>query len=172
MSLLIFTHRRHEIINRKSQLNLQLMEMKRKLMDLQSYAAKIADGTVSMDDMMTAPASMFNKMSIFMMYSHQQAMMGAQQKFAVMSQVPGAMPQMPNPQLQAQYQQMMFKNYYDQEREKFAQVEQKQLNVEDTKIQQEIARVETQLKMLDEEEKSCKEAEGEGAKNAIAKYTA
>ena len=170
MSLLIFTLRRQQILVEKSKLNLQLLEMKQKLMDLQTYAANIADGTVSMNDLMTAPASMFGRMSIFMQSSHQIAMTGAQQNFGYMSQIPGAIPQMQDPQMQQMYAQMMFKNLYDQEREKFSKVETKQLNLEDTRIQQEIARIETRLKMLEGDEGNVKEAEEKGIKDSMAKY--
>lgn len=170
MSLLIFAYRKQDIIRRKSDLNLKLMELKKKLMDLQTYASSIADGTVSMNDLMNAPASQFSRMSIFMNYSHQSAMQGAQQKFAYLSQTPGAMPQMQNAQQQQQYSQMMFKNLYDQEREKTSKIETKILNQQDTKIQQDIARMETQLKMLDSEEQSVSDAEGKAAEKSAPKY--
>lgn len=172
MSLLIFAYRHQDIIRRKADLNFKLLNLKQKLMDLQTYASNIADGTVSMNDLMTAPASMFNRMSIFMMSSHQASMAGASEKFALMSQVPGAMPQMQNAQLQEQYANMMFKNLYDQEREKFGKVEQKILNQQDTKIQQECARMETQLKMLDAEESKVSEAEDKAAEKSAPKYMA
>lgn len=172
MSLLIFVKRHQDIIARKSALNFRLLELNRKLMDLQTYAASIADGSVSMNDLMSAPASMFSRMSIFMQYSHQLAMSGAQQKFAVMSQVPGSMPQMPNPELQQQYAQMMFKNLYDQEREKASKQEDKILNLENKKIEQEKAQIETQLKMLDAEEEQVKKGEDDGAKKSAPQYVA
>ncbi len=172
MSLLIFTYRHQDIIKRKADLNFKLMNLKQKLMDLQTYASNIADGTVSMNDLMTAPASMFNRMSIFMMSSHQASLSGASEKFTLMSQIPGSMPQMQNPQLQEQYANMMFKNLYDQEREKFGKVEQKILNQQDTKIQQECSRLETQLKMLDAEEQQVSESEGKAAEKSAPKYVA
>lgn len=172
MSLLIFSYRRQQIISQKSALNMKLLELNKKLMDLQSYAASIADGTVSLNDLMNAPASMFGRMSIFMMYSHQQSMMGAQEKFAYMSQVPGAMPQMPDPKAQQQYAQMMFKNLYDQEREKAGKVEEKLLNKQDQQLQSEKAKIEDQLRLLDGEEKTISEQEGKAAEQAAPKYVA
>jgi hypothetical protein len=166
MSLLIFAYRKQDIISQKSALNMKLMNLRQKLMDLQSYASSIADGTVSMNDLMGAPASMFARMSIFMMYSHQASMAGAQGNFAQMMQIPGAMPQMQNAQMQQQYQQMMFKNLYNQEREKFSKQEQKILNQQDTKIQQEIAQAETKLKMLDADDEKVRAAEDKEAEKA------
>lgn len=172
MSLLIFAYRKQDIIRRKNDLNFKLLNLKQKLMDLQSYASSIADGTVSLNDLMKAPPSMFNRMSIFMMYSHEAAMSGAQQKYALLSQTPGAIPPMQDPNMQQQYAQMMFKNLYDQEREKTSKVEQKILNEQDKKIQQEVARIETQLKMLDAEEQTVTQAEDKAAEKGAPKYVA
>lgn len=169
MSILIFAYRKHDIINRKAAINIKLMGLQQKLRDLQSYASSIADGTISMNDLMTAPSSMFNRMSIFMMYSHQAAMTGAQEKFGPMSQM--AMQQMAqagqtDQQQQALYQQSLFKNLYTQEREKFSKLEEKILNQQDTKIQQEIVQLETQAKMLDSEEKKIDEGIDKEAEKA------
>ncbi|MFA7658585.1 MAG: hypothetical protein WCY19_04065 [Candidatus Gastranaerophilaceae bacterium] len=172
MSLLIFVYRHQDIIRRKSELNMKLMLLKQKLFDLQSYASSIADGSVSMNDLMNAPASQFNRMSIFMQYSHQAALQGAQEKFAVMSQVPGAIPQMQNAELQQRFSQMMFKSFYEQEKEKFNKVEQKVLNDQDKRIEQEVASIETQLKMLDAEEQKVTEAEDKAAEKGAPKYVA
>ena len=46
MSLLIFAYRKLEIIRQKEELNYRLMNMNRKLHDLQQYASNIADGSV------------------------------------------------------------------------------------------------------------------------------
>jgi len=151
---------------------MKLMLLKQKLFDLQSYASSIADGSVSMNDLMNAPASQFNRMSIFMQYSHQAALQGAQEKFAVMSQVPGAIPQMQNAELQQRFSQMMFKSFYEQEKEKFNKVEQKVLNDQDKRIEQEVASIETQLKMLDAEEQKVTEAEDKAAEKGAPKYVA
>ena len=61
MSFLIFAYRKLDIMQRKSDLNYRLMNLTRKLEDLQQYAANIADGSVSMSDMMNTPGSMFGR---------------------------------------------------------------------------------------------------------------
>lgn len=172
MSFLIFSYQHQSIIARKAQLNMRLLEINKKMLDLQSYAAAVADGSVSMNDLMNCPGSMFSKMSLFMNASHQIGYSEAQQKFALMSQVPGAIPQMANAQLQQQYTETIFKSLYDQSKEKFAQQEQKLLNVEDTRMQQEKARIETQLKMLESMEEQVTKAEDEGAKKSAPQFVA
>lgn len=172
MSILIFAYRKQDIIRRKNDLNFKLLALKQKLMDLQSYASSIADGTVSLNDLMKAPPSMFGRMSIFMQYSNQAAMMGAQQKYSMLAMTPGAIPMVQDPNMQQMYNQMVFKNLYDQEREKSSKLEQKILNEQDKRIQQETARIETQLKMLDAEEEKVTAAEDSAAKKSAPNYVA
>lgn len=170
--LLIGSYRLLQIISQKSNINFRLMQLQQKLMDLQSYASSIADGTVSLNDLMNAPASMFSRMSVFMMYSHQAAMTGAQQNYqpmVAMAQSQGVFANMP-PQQQQQMSQMIFKNLYDQQREKFNKVEQSVLNQEEKKIQQQVAQLQTQLQMLDAEQKTTQEQVDKDAKDSAPKY--
>jgi hypothetical protein len=136
------------------------MEITKKLSDLQQYASNIADGSVSMSDMMNTPASMFGRQLMYMQYAHNGALFGAQQKMAMMQpMIMQQMQQMPNPQYQAMYQQWIFKNLYNQERERMGQQEQKLLNEQEKQIQAEKTKIETQLKLLDQEYDSCKQGE-------------
>lgn len=160
MSLLIFAYRKLDINRQRSDLNYRLMEITKKLSDLQQYASNIADGSVSMSDMMNTPASMFGRQLMYMQYAHNGALFGAQQKMAMMQpMIMQQMQQMPNPQYQAMYQQWIFKNLYNQERERMGQQEQKLLNEQEKQIQAEKTKIETQLKLLDQEYDSCKQGE-------------
>ena len=172
MSLLIFAYRHQDIIGRKNALNMKLMELKQKLMELQTYASSIADGSVSMNDLMNAPASMFGRMSIFMMYSHQAGMAGAQEKMPMMSQMSAPQMQQMAPQMQQQYQQAMFKSLYDQEKETFSKNEQRILNEQEKRGSMEVSKIETQLKMLDKDEEEVSKAEDKAAEKSAPKYVA
>ena len=174
MSLLIFAYRKQEIIRRKNELNFKLLELEKHLMDLHSYSTSISDGTVSVNDLIHAPASMFNRMSIFAMYSNQSAMAGARENFGKM-QASGMLNQMMasvKPEEQNAYKQMVMANLYKQGREEFSKKEEKILNEQDTKIQQQKAKLETQLKMLDSEEEKVTKAEDDAAKKAAPGYVA
>lgn len=180
MSLLIFSYRRLDILARKSTLNFKLNQLNKKLMDLQSYSASIADGVVSLEDLTKAPASMFGNMMSFAQRSSMSAYQQAQQQFGsvwAMSQ-PGIQASMSQvqPELQQQYmayqQKMIFKNLYDQAKQKSSDAEQKLLDVQDRKIEQEKAQIETQLKMLEAEEEKVTKAEEDGAKKSAPSYVA
>ncbi len=159
MSLLIFAYRKLDINRRKSDLNYRLMELTRKLSDLQQYAANIADGSVSMSDMMNTPSSMFGRQLMYMQYAHNGSIFGAQQKFAMMQPVIAMQMQQMQPEMQQMYQNWIFKNLYDQERERMGKQEVKLLNEQEKQIQAEKMKIETQLKLLDQELQACKEGE-------------
>ena len=72
MSFLIFAYRKLDIQSRKNDLNYRLMNLTRKLSDLQQYAANIGDGSVSMSDMMNTPGSMFNRQLMLMRHCLEQ----------------------------------------------------------------------------------------------------
>lgn len=173
MSLLIFAYRKLDIMHRKNDLNYRLMNLTRKLSDMQQYAANIADGSVSMSDMMNTPSSMFGRQMMYMQYAHNGALFGAQQKMAMMQpQIAMQMQQMQDPNYQAMYQQWIFKSLYDQERERMGKQETKLLNEQEKQIQAEKAKLETQLKLLDQELEACKEGENAAVKQWKPEYTA
>jgi len=160
MSLLIFAYRKMDITRRKNDLNYRLMDLTRKLEDLQQYAANIADGSISMNDMMNTPASMFNRQLMFMQYAHNGALFGAQQNMAMMQpQIAMQMQQMQDPNMQMMYQNWIFKSLYNQQREQIGKQEAKLLNEQEKEIQAEKAKLETQLKMLDQELEATKQGE-------------
>ena len=175
MGLLIFAYRKQDIIRRKSDIEFKLTQMTEKLRNLQSYSASISDGSVSLNDLMTVPPSLFGRMSSFMMFSHQASMVGAQQKFPMLMMQQQAamqqMPQMQNPQqMQAEMSKSLFSSLYGQEREKFAKIEEKMLNEQDKKMSLQKDKLDTQLKMLDEELKSVSAAEDKAAASSAPKF--
>lgn len=173
MSLLIFAYRKLDIMQRKSDLNYRLMNLTRKLSDLQQYAANIGDGSVSMSDMMNTPGSMFGRQLMYMQYAHNTALFGAQQQMQMMQpQIAMQMSQMQDPNMQAMYQQWIFKNLYDQQREQIGKQESKLLNEQEKQIQAEKAKIETQLKLLDQELEACKQGEDKAVEQWKPNYVA
>lgn len=172
--LFVGSYRIQQILGLKSKLNFRLNELNLREMDLQSYSSSIADNSISINDLMNVPASMFNRMSIFMNYSHQSAMAGVQQKIGpmmTMAQANGIFTNMPA-QYQQQYQQMLFNSLYEQERKNFTDNERNILNEEEKKIEQEKAQIQTQLQMLDAEQKTTQEAVDQAAKDSAPKFVA
>ena len=173
MSLLIFAYRKLDIMRQKSDLNFRLTQLTQKLMDLQQYASNIADGSVSMSDMLNTPGSMFGRQMMYMNYAHNMAVFGAQQQMMMMQpQLSMQVGQMGNPQYQQMYMNWVFRSLYEQQRQQIGKQEQKLLNEQEKQIQAEKAKIETQLKMLDQELESTKQAEDAGVKQMKPEYTA
>jgi len=173
MSLLIFAYRKIDITRQKNDLNFRLMQITQKLSDLQQYAANIADGSVSMSDMMNTPGSMFGRQLMYMNYAHNMALFGANQQMSMLGpQIQMQMSQMGNPAYQQMYQQWVFRSLYEQQRQLAGKQEQKLLNEQEKQIQAEKAKIETQLKMLDEELQSVKQGEDAAVKQCKPEYTA
>lgn len=171
MSLFVATYRKHSIIAQKSRLNLRLMQLQQELLDKQQYAATIASGMFSYSDMANAPASMFGRLNQYMMDAQNFAAAGAEQKFSILMQTPGALPTFSTDEkgmvAQSQYMAAVQNQLFKNEVQEMAKIEAKQLNVEETKIQQEIQRIETQLKMLEADEKGIDELEDASAKKSV-----
>ena len=156
--MLIFAYRKLQLIHQRNDLQYRLMDLTKKLSDLQQYSANIGDGSVSMSDMMNTPGSMFGRQMMYMQYAHNGALMSAQ------------MQQMPNPQYQAMYQQWIFRSLYNQARENMGKQETKLLNEQEKQIQAEKAKIETQLKMIEQEYESVKQGEQDAIKLCKPEY--
>lgn len=160
----------HDIIAKKSRLSLDLVNLRQRLRDLQSYSASIGDKEISVEDLMNAPSSMFQRMSIFMMASHQAGVNGANQNInGVLAMNQANMTQIPA-ELQQQYQASVWRSLYNQAREKMSQQETALLNNEERKLDDEKTQKETELQLLESEEKTTKEAVDAAAKEAAPHY--
>ena len=129
MSLLILFHRKMSLKEQINDKNYQLMQKKQELYDLQSYTAAIADGSVSMNDLTTSPASMFGNMSQYMVGSHNYAMNAAQQNMAYLQGTNQVGQVSQDATAQNQYQMAVFKNLYDQQKAQYQKAEEAKLQV-------------------------------------------
>ena len=173
MSFLVLFARKLSLKNQVSDLNFKLMQKSQELQDLQSYTAAIADGEVSMNDLTTAPVSMFGRMSQYMVGSHNYAMNAASQNMAMLqgAQQPAQQGQeAQQAQAQAQYQQLVFKNLYDQQKAQFLKAEQARLHVKEKAMENEKLSIEQQLKMAEAELSQMDQAINNGIKEAAPQY--
>lgn len=168
MGILLSIARKFSLISEISSVEAKVMKLRRKMSELRSYVSLIADGKVSISDLMNCPGNYFQSMSIFMVGSHQMAQASAQQKMAYMSQVPGAMPQIPDPQMQQQYLKAMQMNFYDQARKESANQVAEKARIEGDGIEQELASATQQLAMLQEEKKQVDQESKESIKGLYA----
>ena len=166
MSFLVLFARKLSLKNQVNDLNYKLMQKTQELQDLQSYTAAIADGEVSMNDLTTAPATMFGRMSQYMVGSHNYAMNAASQNMAMLQ---GGQ-QGQDATAQSQYQQLVFKNLYDQQKAQFLKAEQARLHVKEKAMENDKLRIEQQLKMAEAELSQMEQAINNGIKEAAPQY--
>ncbi|MBR1753711.1 hypothetical protein IJ732_02655 [bacterium] len=169
--LFLSTVRLHSIIHEKSKINLKLNELHEELMDLQNYSATISNGSITMNDVANAPASIFSRLMNFMNYSTNTSMQGAQNMFTQFSAM-GQMPVFGDAATQLNYQNSLFQGFYKQQMDNCIKVETKLLNAKETKIQQEINKLQTRLSMLESEQNSCESAQQQSAQKSAPNYMA
>lgn len=172
MAILMFIARKHDLIHQQYLYQKKLQDITRKISDMQQYAANIADGTVSMYDMMNTPSSMFGRTMMYMNYSHNMAVQNAQMNFMGMQPMLTQQMTQMDPNSQMMYQNWIQQSLYKQERERMAKIEAKLLNQQEKEMMQEKTKIEAQLKMIEQELESVKQAEESGIKAFAPKYTA
>ena len=173
MGYLMFFARKMSLKSQINDKNYQLMQKRHELEDLQSYTAAIADGEVSMNDLTTAPATMFGRMSQYMVGSHNYAMNAAQQNYAYLQgsgQVGQAQGQ--DATAQSQYQYLVMKNLYDQQKAQFQKAEEARLNQKDKQLDNQILKLEQELKVLEAEYDQIGSALDSAAKSSAPQYVA
>ena len=170
MSLLILFHRKMSLKQQINDKNYQLMQKKQELYDLQSYTAAIADGSVSMNDLTTSPASMFGNMSQYMVGSHNYAMNAAQQNMAYLQGTNQIGQVSADATAQNQYQMAVFKYLYDQQKAQYQKAEEAKLQVKNKQIDNECLKLEQQLKQLEAEYQSIGSSVDKYASECAPRY--
>lgn len=174
MAILMFAARIHHLTSSINRHQERLMEITRRISDLQSYAASIADGAISMQDMMNTPASMFGRMFTFAGYSHNQAMMNANMQindpgFQAML---GMQTQGMDPQAQQAYMNWVQQSMYKQAREQINKQEARLLNQQEKELTQEKEKLEATIKMEEADLESARKARDKGIEQFAPKYVA
>lgn len=167
MTFLVLFARKMMLKNQASDLNYKLMQKQQELQDLQAYTAAIADGEVSLNDLSNSPASMFGNMTQYMVGSHNYAMQAAQQQYGMFA---GQQQVSQDAMAQQQYQQLVFKNLYDQQKQQVLKAEQAKLHVKEKSMENEKLRLEQQLKLIESELGSLDQSIDKGIKDAAPQY--
>ena len=168
MSFLVLFARKMSLKNEVNDINYKLMQKSQELQDLQAYTAAIADGEVSMNDLTTAPASMFGRMSQYMVGSNNYAMQAAQANYAMFGGMQAGQNQ--EATAQQQYQQLIFKNLYDTQKQQYLKAEQAQLHVKEKAMENEKLKLEQQLKLLEAELGEIDKGIESGIKDSAPQY--
>lgn len=172
MGILIFTARVHDLIYQKSNIEHRLAKLTKRLRDVQQYAATIANGGISIGDLLNSPSSMMGRTIGYLGFAHNSAIAYMNQNAPFMQQLyMQQMGQAQDPQQQQMMQQYIMRQLYMQGRERAMQIETRNLKLEEDRLAQEKEKLETLGKSIDQELKAAKEARDQGIKDMAPKYT-
>lgn len=174
--ILIGMHRTASIKSRLQDLRYKEMQLSQKLQEIAAYAANIADGIVTPEEMATSSAGIFGAQMAFSMKSIPMAMMQGQQAFQLyMGQYGAQMAAMrhdPTMAMMMQTNPMLLQmQFFNQVLERQGKIEQKKLHAEEKKIQQEKLQVENQIKMLETELQAVEKATDKEIAQSAPKFT-
>lgn len=159
MCLFLILTRKFQLIRLKYDVNSKIMNITRKIGDLQRYAANIADGKISAKEMYDVPSKLFGRQSIFQQYAHNRSLQMANFQMATMAPMMAMQMQGMNPQYQALYQQNMFMNLYKEARQAAAEEEKKLLNEQEKELVLEKEKLQALAQEYEVELKGLKDAE-------------
>lgn len=159
MCLFLILTRKFQLIRLKYDVNAKIMNITRKIGDLQRYASNIADGKISMKEMTDVPSKLFGRQSIFQQYAHNRSLQMANMQMGMMAPMMAMQMQAMDPQYQALYQQNMFMNLYKEARQEAAKEEQKLLNEQEKELVLEKEKLQALAQEYDVELKGLREAE-------------
>lgn len=177
MPVILKSLRMAMLTSRKFDLSIKLTQISQKIMDLQTYASNIADGSISQAEMAGAPSSMFGNQMQYMTQSSQIAYQSAQVKTNAYLQQNGMIAQGTGGQYQlaadGQAQQMqpylIFNEVYKQELKEYSNQLAQKANVEEKQLTAEQKRLETQLKMVEAEYQNIEKTLDDDIKNSAIK---
>lgn len=172
MGIFTFTARVHALMYQKSNIEYRLMKLTKKLQSLQQYSALIANGGVSIGDLLSSPGANMGRMMNYLAWAHNNSLMYMQQNAP--QAIAWYQSQMGNSQNAANNQQMqrwIMIQLYQQGRDRAMQIETRNLKVEEDRIAQEKERLEALGKSVDAELKSAKEGRDAAIKDMAPRYT-
>ena len=173
MGFLIFTARVHALIHRKHEIEYRLAKLTKKMQDMQKYSTLVANGSVTIGDLLNTPGSMMGRTMNYLAYAHNSSLQYMQQNAPMMQ----AMYQQQMGANQNQQQQIMMNNYimrtlYTQGRDYAAQVETRNLKDEEARMKSDKEKLEVEAQEVAQELKAAKEARDQDIKDSAPKYVA
>jgi len=172
MGIFTFTARVHALMYQKSHIEYRLLKLTKKLQALQQHSALIANGGVSISDLLSSPGVMMGKTMNYLAWAHNNSVAYMQQNAP--QAISWYMNQMGNSMSATENQKMqrwIMTKLYEQGRERAMQIETRNLKVEEDKIAQEKERLEALGKSVEAELKSAKEGRDQAIKDMAPKYT-
>lgn len=137
------------LIYKKSDLEYQLAKINQEIQDLKAYAENIADGGVSIGEMLNTPSTMYGRQLMYMNSASQYCQLSAQNQMQQLMQTPYYQNMMAQQQadVQQSYQNLMYKSFYDKAQAQFARYESKLLHEKEKALEQKKTSIQSNLEI-------------------------
>ncbi len=152
------------LIQQKNDYEYQLSKIKQEIQDLKTYAENIADGGISIGEMLGTPSTMYGRQLMYMNAASQYCQVSAQNQMQQLMQTPYYQNMMAQQQadVQQSYQSLMYKSFYDQAQAQFAKYEKKLLHEKEKALEQKQQTIMTNLEICKTQLSEFKQKSKEG----------
>ena len=126
-----------QLIQRRSDRKHRLQVVNMELNDLKTYGQNIADGGITIGEMMKTPTSMYTRQLFYMNNAAQYCQMNANMQMQQLMNTPyyQSMMAQQDPQVQQAYQQMLQQSFYKQAQQQFSKYEANLINEKETAME-------------------------------------
>lgn len=149
-----------QLIQRRSDYNHRLQTLNMELQDLKRYGESIADGGISIGEMMKTPTSMFNRQLIYMNRASEFSQLSASNQMNALMNTPyyqQMMAKYPDPQVQQSYKAMMYKSFYQQAQNQFSKYEASMIHEKERAMEEEQQTLKEDLEAIKSEIEGLKQ---------------
>ena len=154
----------NDLIKRKADYEKQRRQLDNQINDLKTYATAIADGGISIAELMKMPSSMYNRTLTFMNASMQYCQNSSMFQMSQLASQPYYQNQMTQqtPDVQQSYRNMMQMSFYNQAKGQFAKYEESLLHEKEKALQQERDDLNSNLELCKAELDNVRQESKEG----------
>lgn len=149
----------NQLIQRRSDRKHRLQVVNMEIQDLKTYGQNIADGGVSIGEMMKTPTSMYNRQLLYMNTASQYCQMSATNQMQQLMATPyyQSMMSQQDAQVQQSYQQMLYQSFYKQAQNQFSKYEANLIHEKERAMEEEKESIKEEIEAIEGELSSTKQ---------------
>jgi len=142
-----------QLIQRRSDRKHRLQVVNMELNDLKTYGQNIADGGISIGEMMKTPTSMYSRQLVYMNNAAQYCQTSANFQMQQLMNTPyyQSMMAAQDPQIQQAYQAMMQQSFYKQAQQEFSKYEANMIHEKETAMEEEKQSIKEEIEAIEGE---------------------
>lgn len=154
-----------QLIQQRSDRKYRLQKLNIELNDLKSYGQNIADGGISIGEMMRTPTSMYTRQLNYMNWAAQYSETNATNQMQQLMATPyyqNMMAQQTDPNVQQSYQKMLYESFYKQAQAQFSKYEVSLIHEKERAMEEERQTIQEEISAIEGEMSKAKEEVSKG----------